>query len=136
MKKSASLITAALLAASTFAIAAPAEARVRHVHGVVNTNHGTYVGQSTTYRAPGQRTRSADAVGPRGGHTSVYDNRAWGGGQYSHDRTRTYANGDTRTVDADASRVAPGEWAYERDVTGRNGNTRTQTGTVTVDRGN
>lgn len=136
MTRSGTFVVAALIAASTFAMAAPADARVRGASGVVHTQRGDYVGQSTVTRTPGQRTRSAGVTGPHGGQTSVYDQRSWSDGAYSHDRERTYANGDTRTVDADAYRTAPGEWAYEREITGRNGNTRTQTGAVIVERGN
>lgn len=129
MLKSATFLLAAVFASAAFA--APADARVRHAHGTVQTQHGTYHGQSTTVRQPGLRTRQATAVGPHGGTSTLYDQRAWGGGSYSHDRNRTFANGDTRTVDADAQRTAPGVWDYSRQVTGRNGETRTQTGTVT-----
>jgi hypothetical protein len=98
----------------------------------MHTQHGTYYGQSTTTRTQGSRARQATATGPNGGQTSLTDQRSWGGGAYSHDRTRTFANGDTRTVDADAVRTAPGEWNYDRTITGRNGQTRTQSGTVQV----
>jgi hypothetical protein len=129
MLKTGTFILAAALASTAFA--APADARVRHVHGSVQTQHGTYHGESTTVRQPGLRTRQGIVVGPNGGATSVYDQRSWGGGSYSHDRNRTFANGDTRTVDADAQRTAPGVWDYSREVTNRNGVTYTQTGTVT-----
>ncbi|MDX2275355.1 MAG: hypothetical protein NW206_07870 [Hyphomonadaceae bacterium] len=132
------LKTGTFILAATFAVAlaAPADARVRQVQGSVQTQHGTYHGQATTTRQPGQRTRSATVVGPNGGQTSVYDNRSWGDGAYSHDRTRNFANGDTRTVDADATRIDQGVWAYDRSVTGRNGETRTQSGTVTIEPNN
>lgn len=130
MLKTGTFIITAALALTAFA--APADARVRHVQATAQTQHGTFLGQSTVSRQPGLRTRDATITGPNGGQSSVYDQRAWGGGTYSHDRDRTFANGDTRSVDTDATRTAPGEWSYERDVTGRNGETHSQTGTVTV----
>jgi hypothetical protein len=129
MLKTGTFILAAALASAAFA--APADARVRHVHGTVQTQHGTYHGQATTTRQPGLRTRQGTVVGPHGGVSTLYDQRSWGGAERSHDRSRTFANGDTRTVNADAVRTAPGVWNYSREVTNRNGVTRTQTGTVT-----
>lgn len=47
-------------------------------------------------------------------------------------RNVNFADGTSRTVDADATRTAPGTWDYSRSVTGRNGDTRTQDGTVVI----
>jgi hypothetical protein len=85
-------------------------------------------------RQRGARTRDAQATGPNGATTSVHDERSWNRaeGEATHDRTRTFANGDTRSVSSDVERTAPGEYAATRTVTGRDGETRTQTGAFTV----
>lgn len=132
MTQGRTFFTAALIAAGAFAAAAPADARVRSAAATVQTQHGTYQGQSTVQRTRGQRTRQVSVIGPNGGQTSITDQRQWNAqaGTYSHDRTRAFANGDTRVVVADAARTAPGAWSAQRTVTGRNGQTRTQTGTI------
>ncbi|MES1201316.1 MAG: hypothetical protein ABUS57_07680 [Pseudomonadota bacterium] len=124
----------AALAAAALVIAAPAsEARGRHVSGSFQTQRGAvYQGQANVERGRGFRHRDATITGPRGRQTSVTDDRTWGQGEYSRDHERTFANGDTRSVETNAERTAPGEWDAQRTVTGRNGNTRTQTGTFEV----
>ena len=136
MIQARTFLTAALIAASAIAAATPADARERRVMATIQTQHGTYQGQSLVQRSRGQRTREASIVGPNGGQTSLTDQRRWNAqaGTLSHDRTRIFANGDTRIVAADAVRTAPGVWSAQRTITSRNGHTRTQTGTILIDR--
>ncbi|HVZ98741.1 MAG TPA: hypothetical protein VG841_00340 [Caulobacterales bacterium] len=125
---------AALAAAALVATASPSEARGRHVHATAHTGHGAYTGDANVNRSRGQRHRDATVTGPRGRQTSVTDDRAWNlqEGAYSRDHERTFPNGDTRALQTEASRTAPGEWTVDRSVTGRNGETRTQTGEIQV----
>lgn len=114
-------------------IAGPAEARGRHVSGTWTTHRGTYSGSADVVRTRGFRSRDAQITGPNGGQRTVSDQRTWSrrDGTYAHDRDVSFADGTSRTVDADANRVAPGTWDYSRTVTGRNGQTRTQDGEIT-----
>ncbi len=127
---------ALMCAATVFAAGAEAQPRSRHVQGSVETPRGVYQGEASVARSQGMRTRNASVTGPNGGQTSVQDSRAWSRaeGTYSRDRTRTFANGDTRSLDVDAARTAPGEFSATRTITGRNGETRTQTGQVQITR--
>lgn len=125
---------AAIIAAMAFASAA--EARERHVSGTWTNHRGTYTGSADVVRTRGFHSRNAVITGPNGGQRTVSDQRAWNrqAGTYSHNRRVTFADGTSRTVDADARRTAPGQWEYSRTVTGRNGQTRTQTGTYVITR--
>lgn len=127
---------AACIAASSVAFAAEADARVRRGQASVETQRGVYQGQSRVERTRGHRSREASVIGPNGRQSSVSDDRSWNRqqGTYSHDRQRIFANGDTRSVEADAQRTAPGEWSAQRSVVGRNGETRTQSGTFNAER--
>ncbi|MBI1185772.1 MAG: hypothetical protein GC206_00265 [Alphaproteobacteria bacterium] len=109
---------------------ASAEQRGRRGEATIQTERGTYQARSEVRRERGARTRERSVIGPNGGETSVRDARRWNAqeGTYNRDRQRTFANGDTRSVDVDAQRTAPGEWTAQRQVTGRNGETRMQTG--------
>lgn len=124
------------LVLATTAMSGVADARERRVHAEVQTKRGTAVGEATTVREKGLRQRSASWTKPNGKTGSVEDTRTWdrAAGTYDHDRTRTFANGDTRTVDASAQRTAPGQYDATRTVTNRDGESRTTTGTVTIDR--
>ena len=115
-------------------LAGAAEARERHVSGTWTTHRGTYTGSADVVRTRGFRSRDAQITGPNGGQRTVSDQRRWSrrDGTFSHDRDVTFADGTSRTVDADANRVSPGTWDYSRTVTGRNGNTRTWDGTVII----
>ena len=119
------------------AFAGEAQARERHVSGVWSTHRGTYTAHADVVRTRGFRSRNAVITGPNGGQRTVSDERAWSrrDGTYSHDRRVTFADGTSRTVNADAHRVAPGTWDYSRTVTGRNGATRTVDGTIVVRKG-
>ena len=130
MRQSSAFLMAALIATGALAATTPADARGRRGQATVQTQRGTFQGQSQVQRSRGQRTRDASVSGPNGRQSSVHDDRAWSRaeGTYSHDRQRSYANGDTRSVETDAQRTAPGEWSAERSVVGRNGETRTQSG--------
>lgn len=134
MRTTAIFLSALILAGTAFT-AAEADARVRQRHATVNTERGQYTANSRVERQRGERTRERTVTGPNGRQSSVYDQRRWDTqqGTYSHDRTRVYANGQTRTVDADAQRVEPGVWSYERDVTRRNGETRSRSGEITIE---
>ncbi|MBU6373619.1 MAG: hypothetical protein KJS97_12915 [Alphaproteobacteria bacterium] len=124
------------LVLATTATAGVAEARERRVHAEVQTKRGTAVGDSTITREKGLRARSTTWTGPNGKSNSVQDTRTWdrAAGTYDHDRTRTFANGEQRTVDASAQRTAPGQYEATRTVTNRDGESRTATGVITVDR--
>ena len=126
---------AAIIVAAT-AFAGAADARERRVSGTWTNHRGTYTGSADVARTRGFRSRDAVIAGPNGGQRTVSDRRAWDrrAGTYSHDRRVTFADGASRTVDADAQRTAPGQWDYSRTVTGRNGQTQTQTGTYVVTR--
>ncbi|HVY83805.1 MAG TPA: hypothetical protein VG943_01625 [Caulobacterales bacterium] len=136
MRNASKVIFAVITAAAFVATAAPSEARGRHVHGSLQTQRGVYQGGANVERGRGFRHRDATITGPNGRQTSVIDDRAWNAreGTYSRDHERTFANGQTRGVETDAQRTAPGAWSAERTVTGRNGETRTQTGDFSVAR--
>ena len=127
---------AAVIIAGLF-VASAAEARERHVSGTWTTHRGTFTGHADVVRTRGFRSRDAVITGPNGGQRTVSDRRTWSmrNGAYSHDRRVTFADGTSRTLDADARRVAPGTWDYSRTVTGRNGDTRTVEGTIVIRKG-
>lgn len=133
--KTATALAAALIAAAAIA-PIDADARGRRGSATVQTERGTFQGAASVERQRGQRTRNAEVAGANGRTSSVEDNRTWNreAGTASHDRTRTFGDGSTRSVDADAQRTAPGAWSAQRTVTGRNGETRTQTGDFTAAR--
>lgn len=126
------MVTAAATLAALMTITAVdhADARERRARAEVQTQRGTAVGEAVTRREPGSRSRTGTWTGANGKSTTVTDDRAWDrkAGTYSHDRARTFPDGSTRSVDADATRTAPGQYEATRTVTGRNGETRTQTG--------
>jgi len=133
-------IKAAACAAAIVAgliLAGEAQARERHVSGTWTTHRGTYAGRADVVRTRGFRSRDAVITGPNGGQRTVSDQRTWSraNGTYTHDRDVNFADGTSRSVDADAQRVAPGTWDYSRTVTRRNGNTRTQDSTIVVTKG-
>jgi hypothetical protein len=118
------------------ASAAEADARTRRTQANVQTQRGQYQVRSEVNRSRGLRTRDAVVTGPAGRQSSVHDQRSWNAhdGTSAHVRQSTFANGDTRSVEANAVRTAPGEWSGVRTVTGRNGQTRTQSGDFSVER--
>jgi hypothetical protein len=124
----AAVIVAGLLFAST------AEARERHVSRTWTTHRGTYTASADLVRTRGFRSRNVQITGPNGGHRTVSDQRTWSrrDGTYTHERRVAFADGTSRSVDANAHRVSPGTWDYSRTVTGRNGETRTQRGTIVI----
>lgn len=130
MRTSHSLLLG-LVAAGAFAAAVDdADARVRRGQATVETPRGVFQGQGSVQRQRGERVREGVITGPNGGQTSVTDQRTWNRqeGVASHDRERVFPNGDTRTVEADAWRTAPGEWSAQRTVTGVDGEVRAQSG--------
>lgn len=116
------------------AFSGDAQARERHVSGAWTTHRGTYTAHADVVRTRGFRSRNVEIIGPNGARRTVSDQRVWSrrDGTYAHDRTVTFADGASRTVNAEAQRVAPGRWQYSRTVTGRNGVTRTQDGTIVI----
>lgn len=124
------------LVLATTAMASVAEARQRQVHAEVQTKRGTAVGDATVIRERGLRSKSATWTKPNGKTGALEDTRTWdrAAGTYDHDRTRTFANGEQRSVETSAQRTAPGQYDATRTVTNRDGETRTATGTVTIDR--
>ena len=131
----AAACVAVIIAGLSFSGAA--EARERHVSGSWTTHRGTYTGSADVVRTRGFRSRDAVITDPNGGQRTVSDQRTWSrrDGTYSHNRDVNFADGTSRTVDADANRVAPGTWDYSRTVTGRNGEMRTQDGTIIIHKG-
>lgn len=137
MKFASTLLLAGLVTAGAYiSTVEQADARGRRGQATVHTERGTFQGQGAVHRERGQRTRDATITGPRGGQTSVHDQRTWDrqAGAYSHDRVREFPDGTSRSVDADAVRTAPGEWDVDRIVTGRNGEVRTQSGVINTER--
>jgi hypothetical protein len=134
MRYSVRVAACAAVIVAGLSFAGAAEARERHVSGSWTTHRGTYTGSADVVRTRGFRSRDAQIVGPNGGQRTISDQRTWNrrDGTYSRDRDVTFMDGTSRTVDADASRVAPGTWDYSRTVTGRNGETRTQDGTIVI----
>lgn len=128
------LLAAALAALLSLAIVDAADARGRRGSATIHTPRGDAVATGEVSRGRGSRTRDSAVTGPGGRTRAVEDQRTWGDGQRTHDRTTTYRDGSSRTVDADATRTAPGEWSATRTVTGRDGETRTQTGDFTATR--
>ena len=126
---------AALVLAAT-AVAGVADARERRVQAEVQTKRGTAVGAATVVREKGLRSREASWTKANGKTGAIQDTRTWdrAAGTYDHDRTRTFANGEQRTVDASAQRTAPGEYEVTRTVTNRDGETTTKSGAITIDR--
>ena len=137
MRSSIKAAACAAAIVAGLALAGEAQARERHVSGTWTTHRGTYTGQVDVVRTRGFRSRNAQITGPNGGQRTVSDQRTWSrrDGTYAHDRDVTFADGTSRTVSADAQRVAPGAWDYSRTVTGRNGATRTQDGTIVITKG-
>ena len=135
-KRTLAMAAAALALVGGLMATPDAEARGRRGQATVQTQHGAVTGTGSVSRQRGSRTRDATVTGPNGRETSVHDQRTVNReeGTYSHDRQRTYANGDTRAVETDAQRTGEGQWSAERTVTGRNGETRTQTGDFTATR--
>lgn len=134
----ARVLAAMIVAGGVLAAAseAAAEQRGRRGQATIQTERGTYQARGEVRRERGARVRDRSVTGPNGRETSVHDERRWNReeGTYNHDRERTFANGDTRSVDVDAQRTGEGEWTAQRQVTGRNGETRMQTGTFTGER--
>lgn len=128
------LFGAALAVVLSLAIVDAADAHGRRGSATIHTPRGDAVATGEVNRGRGVRTRESAVTGPGGRTRSVEDARTWGGGERSHDRTTTYRDGTSRTVDADAQRTAPGGWSATRTVTGRDGETRTQTGDFSVTR--
>jgi hypothetical protein len=132
------LTLAAAVALTALAVPAAsfddAEARVRRAQGTVTTNRGTYSGNAEVRRSRGARERSATVTGPNGGSRHVEDNRTWGDGVRTHDRTTTFNDGSQRTVESELLHTGEGTYSGSRQVTGRNGDTRVQTGDFTVNR--
>ncbi len=126
-------MAALALSAVTFS-AADADARVRRSQGSVATQHGTVTGQSEVRRQEGTRQRSTVWTGPNGGQRTVEDTQSVNreAGTYNRDRTTTFNDGTTRTLDTDVQRTGEGTYSATRSVTGRNGETRTQTGDFAV----
>jgi len=137
MRSSVKAAARAVLIIASLSFASAAEARERHVSATWTTHRGTFTGHADVVRTRGFRSRDAVVTGPNGGQRTVSDRRAWSmqNGTYSHDRHVTFADGTSRTVDADARRVAPGTWDYSRSVTRRDGQIGTINGTVIIDKG-
>lgn len=127
----------ALASAVVFAAAVPsleADARERQGRGEVKTERGVFKGQGSVHRQDGVRTRTGTITGPHGGQTTVSDTRQIdkAAGTASHDRTRVFKDGSTRTVDADHVKTGAGAWSSTRTVTGRDGDSRTQSADTTI----
>lgn len=137
MRSSVKAAVCAAVIVTGLSFAGAADARERHVSGSWTTHRGTYTGTADVVRTRGFRSRDAQITGPNGGQRSVSDTRQWSlrDGTYAHDRDVNFADGTSRTVDADATRTAPGTWDFSRSVTGRTGETRTQDGTVIIHKG-
>lgn len=131
--KGALAVGAAVLLCSS-AFLAEADARTRRAQGQVQGPRGSAGVERTTTREKGQRSRTTTVTGEKGRSTTVTDTQTRNReeGTYSRDRDRTFANGDTRSVDVDAQRTGEGTFTANRTVTGRNGETRTQTGDFAV----
>ena len=137
MRSSVKAVACAAVIIAGLSFADAADARARHVSGSWTTHRGTYTGSADVVRTRGFRSRDAQIIGPNGGQRTVSDQRTWSrrDGTFTHDRDVTFADGTSRSVDADANRVAPGAWDYSRTVTARNGETRTQDGTIIIAKG-
>jgi len=134
MRYSVKAAVCAAIIVTGISLAGAANARERHVSGTWTTHRGTYTGTADVVRTRGFRSRDAQITGPHGGQRTVSDQRTWSrrDGAYTHDRQVTFADGTSRTVDADAHRVSRGVWDYSRTVNGRNGETRTQDGRIVI----
>ena len=123
--------TAALLCSAAFI--APAEARTRHATAQVHGQRGSASAERTTVRARGERSRTTTVTGANGRTTTATDTRARDrqAGTATHEHDRTYADGATRSVDANAQRTGAGTYSASRTVTGRDGESHTQTGDFT-----
>src|SRR5262245_46064633 len=112
MSSSTKAVACAAVILVGLAFAGVAVARERRVSGSWTTHPGTFTGSADVVRTRGFRSRDAQITGPNGGRRTVSDQRAWSRveGTYSHDRIVTFADGASRTVDADAHRVSPGAW--------------------------
>jgi hypothetical protein len=134
MRSSVKAAACAAAVIAGLALAGEAQARERHVSATWTTHRGTYSGHADVARTRGFRSRDAVITDPNGGQRTVSDQRTWSraNGTYTHDRDVTFADGTSRTVNADAHRIAPRTWAYSRTVTGRDGETRTWDATIII----
>jgi hypothetical protein len=75
-------------------------------------------------------------TGENGRQRTIHDERSRDrqAGVATHDRTTTFNDGSTRTVEAERLRTGQGQYSASREVTGRNGETRVQTGDFNVTR--
>ncbi len=111
-----------------------ADAAERHV----NKRWTGPAGRSASYhrdrvQSPGAMSASAGWTG-RAGRTGGYDRARMvdpEAGLASASFDRSYRDGSSRSVDRQATRQAPGEWAYSADRTQRDGDVISRSGVVT-----
>ncbi len=125
----------------------PHHGQIDYTRSVTHENGGRSVNSSAVFEDGSAITRSSSASCAEGVCTSsgVVTDRQ--GRQTSWDQTRTrtedgatlerdvtFADGTTRSVDAERTGNGDGTGTFSRTVTGRDGQTRTQTGEYGIDR--
>jgi hypothetical protein len=107
----------------------------RSVNSSATFEDGTSINRASTGACADGSCSSSGAITNRQGETTTWDQtRTRTETGAVRERDVTYADGSTRSVDAERAGNDDGTGTVTRTVTGRNGETRTQTGDYEVDR--
>jgi len=108
---------------------------VRSVNSLATFEDGASINRSSQGSCANGACNSAGAITNRQGNTTTWDQtRARTDAGATLSRDTTFADGGTRSVDAERQGNGDGTGTLSRTVTGRGGETRTQTGTYEVTR--